>query len=114
MDFIVGRIPMANSRTIEELEAQATKFEEAAQKLREAARILAGTGTNGEISPEPRQIVHGSRMEQIVAYLRDNGPKTRAEVRAALADIPRGTIGALLNQTNFNRDSKGRWTAKGK
>lgn len=50
-----------------------------------------------------------ARRMQLIDYLREHGPKKRAEIIEETG-MPVGTVAYLLNGEEFTHDSKGRWS----
>ena len=108
-------VKIMEKTTADILIQEASKFEAAAQKLREAANIL-----KGNLSPEKMEIQPSknngdkelkiSRKEQLKKFLKNNGPSTR-HVILTESGIPNGTIANLLSKDkDFTLNKKnGKW-----
>jgi hypothetical protein len=98
-----------------DLESTATAYEQAAEKLREAASILR----NGPVQPiaanTDRVVANGTptgtRLDQLTEWLRARGPSTRKEIKAGCG-LPDCTISALLTRNHFDKDDEGRWKVR--
>ncbi len=87
----------------------ATRMEEDAKKLREAADIL-----DHAVRFEPVE-THGTRAEQLAAFIEQRGGKaTRTEI-VRDSGVPPGTIASLLGSTKkFVKDKSDFWHVKPK
>lgn len=85
----------------------ATRMEEDARKLREAADIL-----DHSVRFEPQE-THGTRADQLVAFIEKRGGKaTRTEI-VRESGVPTGTVASLLgSKKKFVKDAKDFWHVK--
>ena len=104
--------------TADGLREQARRFEQAAQKLAEAAAALDGSPSrrNGramaverEVEESDRPAGHGTRLPSLKNFLLTNGPMRRSEIMRQ-AGMPKGTVAYLLKESNgFKKDKQKRW-----
>jgi len=111
---------MARLSTADELREQAKRYQFAAMKILEAAKILEGkviTPPSGQLSftslpPDVRISKIGGkseRLEALLSYFKTNGPAYRKDILKE-TNIPSGTISFLLRKREyFDRDERGRW-----
>jgi hypothetical protein len=111
---------MTTSETADHLRAEATRLQNAAQKLLEAAEVLDGQQQKRpkieriRLNPAPEDnsdhAGNGTRAEQLRRYLRLHpGARRRAIIEGTR--MPVGTIAYLLKPANgFERDESGGWT----
>ncbi len=95
-------------RIASDLDSQASHFEEAAKKLREAAAVLRGGVSeydgNGHLK---------TRAETLAEFIsRKGGSATRQEIIRE-AGIPAGTVASLLGtKKRFHKDEMNKWHVK--
>ena len=109
-----------HSNLSSQLIEHAERLEEAAHKLREAAKVLANVpSSNGTAASTKRPSasappVQPSRLDQLRAFLEQKGPMFRREIIAGIG-IPKGTVAMLLNKKDaFAKDKDGRWRSVNK
>ncbi len=100
---------MVTSAQLREL---AARHERTAKKLMDAADALDKVTAQADQSNN-KAAAGKTRLEQLRAFLLQNGPMTRREIRARIG-LPGGTLAALLTRANFDRDGEGRWFVREK
>ncbi|MGA2620163.1 MAG: hypothetical protein ABSF26_21300 [Thermoguttaceae bacterium] len=122
MQHLVSASPQELIRQAGEMQRAGQTLLDAAEKMRAAADVLAGlrsgpsdNGAAGQLRTPGRRAKAAAgqtRLEQLIDFVRDNGPISRRDAKAK-SGIPPGTVGALLTSKYFDYDKDGKtWTVK--